>query len=139
MQYGVAAALQAFKDTAIAVTEQNAPRIGVLMGAGIGGLGTIEETQDAYNAAKSPKKISPFFIPSSIINMVSGHVSILCNLKGPNLAVVTACTTSTHAIGLAARLIQYRRRRRHDRGRRRNGDHAVGCGRLCAIPRALAA
>jgi 3-oxoacyl-[acyl-carrier-protein] synthase II len=107
MQYGVAAGLQAFKDTGLVVTDENSSRIGVLMGAGIGGLGTIEETEDAYNAAKSPKKISPFFIPSSIINMVSGHVSIMCNLKGPNLAVVTACTTSTHAIGLAARLIQY--------------------------------
>lgn len=107
MQYGVAAALQAFKDTGLDVTEENASRIGILMGAGIGGLGTIEETEDAYSGAMSPKKISPFFIPSSIINMVSGHVSIMCNLRGPNLAVVTACTTSTHAIGLAARLIQY--------------------------------
>jgi 3-oxoacyl-[acyl-carrier-protein] synthase II len=107
MQYGVAASLQAFKDAAISVTEENAPRIGVLVGAGIGGLYTIEETNEKYNEAKSPKKISPFFIPASIINMVSGHVSIMCNLKGPNLAVVTACTTSTHAIGLAARLIQY--------------------------------
>jgi 3-oxoacyl-[acyl-carrier-protein] synthase II len=107
MQYGVAAALQAFKDTAVTVTPENAPRIGVLMGAGIGGLSTIEETNEKYNEAKSPKKISPFFVPSSIINMISGHVSIMCNLKGPNLAVVTACTTSTHAIGLAARLIQY--------------------------------
>jgi len=107
MQYGVAASLQAFKDASLTVTDQNAPRIGVLVGAGIGGLFTIEETNEKYNEAKSPKKISPFFIPASIINMVSGHVSIMCNLKGPNLAVVTACTTSTHAIGLAARLIQY--------------------------------
>lgn len=107
MQYGVAAALQAFRDSAIVVTEENSSRIGVLVGAGIGGLHTIEETQDKYRESNSPKKISPFFIPSSIINMVSGHVSIMCNLKGPNLAVVTACTTSTHAIGLAARLIQY--------------------------------
>ena len=107
MQYGVAAALQAFKSAGIVVTDANADRIGVLMGAGIGGLGTIEDTSETYNVAKSPKKISPFFIPSSIINMISGHVSIMCNLKGPNLAVVTACTTSTHAIGLAARLIQY--------------------------------
>jgi 3-oxoacyl-[acyl-carrier-protein] synthase II len=107
MQYGVAAGLQAFRDTSIVVTDENSARIGVLMGAGIGGLGTIEETEDAYKGAMSPKKISPFFIPSSIINMVSGHVSIMCNLKGPNLAVVTACTTSTHAIGLAGRLIQY--------------------------------
>lgn len=107
MQYGVAAALQSFKDCGVTVTPENSPRIGVLMGAGIGGLSTIEETNEKYNEAKSPKKISPFFVPSSIINMISGHVSIMCNLKGPNLAVVTACTTSTHAIGLAARLIQY--------------------------------
>ncbi len=107
MQYGVAAALQAFKATGLTVTEENSGRIGVLMGAGIGGLDTIEDTNEKYNEAKSPKKISPFFIPSSIINMISGHVSIMCNLRGPNLAVVTACTTSTHAIGLAARLIQY--------------------------------
>jgi len=107
MQYGVSAALQAFKDTGLTVTPENSGRIGVLMGAGIGGLDTIEETNEKYNEANSPKKISPFFVPSSIINMISGHVSIMCNLKGPNLAVVTACTTSTHAIGLAARLIQY--------------------------------
>ncbi|HYM34517.1 MAG TPA: beta-ketoacyl-ACP synthase II [Steroidobacteraceae bacterium] len=107
MQYGVAAALQAFKDSAIIVTEENSSRIGALFGAGIGGLHTIEETHEKYSEAKSPKKISPFFIPASIINMVSGHVSIMCKLKGPNLAVVTACTTSTHAIGLAGRLIQY--------------------------------
>lgn len=111
MQYGVAAALQSFKDCGLAVTSENSHRIGVLMGAGIGGLGTIEDTNEKYNESpgpsKGPKKISPFFIPSSIINMISGHVSIMCNLKGPNLAVVTACTTSTHAIGLAARIIQY--------------------------------
>jgi 3-oxoacyl-[acyl-carrier-protein] synthase II len=107
MQYGVAAGLQAFKDTGLTITEENTSRIGVLMGAGIGGLHTIEDTNEKYNEAKSPKKISPFFVPSSIINMISGHVSMMCNLKGPNLAVVTACTTSTHAIGLAARLIQY--------------------------------
>jgi 3-oxoacyl-[acyl-carrier-protein] synthase II len=107
MHYGVSAALQSFKDSGIVATEENSSRIGVFMGAGIGGLHTIEVTNETYNEAKSPRKISPFFIPSSIINMISGHVSIMCNLKGPNLAVVTACTTSTHAIGLAARLIQY--------------------------------
>lgn len=107
MQYGVIAATQAFKDCGIVVTAENAARIGVAMGAGIGGLNTIEDSYEKYLETKSPKKISPFFVPSSIINMISGHVSINCGLTGPNLAVVTACTTSTHAIGLAARLIQY--------------------------------
>ena len=107
MQYGVAAALQAYRDSGLANAPADAERIGVLMGAGIGGLSTIEDSYEKFLEAKSPKKISPFFVPSSIINMISGHVSIMCGLKGPNLAVVTACTTSTHAIGLAARLIQY--------------------------------
>jgi len=107
MQYGVIAATQAFADSGIAVTPANAARMGVIMGAGIGGLNTIEDSYEKYLEAKTPRKISPFFIPSSIINLISGHVSINCGLQGPNLAVVTACTTSTHAIGLAARLIQY--------------------------------
>jgi 3-oxoacyl-[acyl-carrier-protein] synthase II len=108
MHYGFAAAADAFKDCGIVVTPQNAERIGVTMGAGIGGLHTIEENHDKYlDGGKSPRKISPFFIPGSIINMVSGHVSIQFKLTGPNLATVTACTTSTHAIGLAGRLIQY--------------------------------
>jgi 3-oxoacyl-[acyl-carrier-protein] synthase II len=107
MQYGVAAALQAYRDSGLTNAPADAERIGVLMGAGIGGLSTIEDSYEKFLEAKSPKKISPFFVPSSIINMISGHVSIMCGLKGPNLAVVTACTTSTHAIGLAARLIQY--------------------------------
>lgn len=108
MHYGYAAGFDAFKDSGIAVTETNAPRIGVVMGAGIGGLSTIEENQDKYRGANnSPKRISPFFIPGSIINMISGHLSINLKLTGPNLATVTACTTSTHAIGMAARLIQH--------------------------------
>jgi 3-oxoacyl-[acyl-carrier-protein] synthase II len=108
MHYGFAAAADAFKDSGIVVTPQNAERIGVTMGAGIGGLHTIEENHDKYlDGNKSPRKISPFFIPGSIINMISGHVSIQFKLTGPNLATVTACTTSTHAIGLAGRLIQY--------------------------------
>jgi 3-oxoacyl-[acyl-carrier-protein] synthase II len=107
MQYGVVAATQAFRDCGLAITAENAQRVGVTMGAGIGGLNTIEDSYEKFLEAKSPRKISPFFVPSSIINMISGHISINCGLKGPNLAVVTACTTSTHAIGLAARLIQY--------------------------------
>jgi 3-oxoacyl-[acyl-carrier-protein] synthase II len=77
------------------------------MGADIGGLNTIEENYEKYAETRSPKRISPFFVPGSIINMISGHVSIQFKLKGPNIATVTACTTSTHSIGLAARLIQY--------------------------------
>jgi 3-oxoacyl-[acyl-carrier-protein] synthase II len=107
MHYGYAAAADAIKDSAIAVSEANAHRIGVIMGAGIGGLDTIEENYRKYAETQSPKRISPFFVPGSIINMISGHVSIQFKLTGPNLATVTACTTSTHAIGLAMRLIQY--------------------------------
>lgn len=107
MHYGYAAAAQAIKDSGIEVTPENSPRIGVAMGAGIGGLHTIEENYEKYEETHSPKKISPFFVPGSIINMISGHVSINFKLTGPNIATVTACTTSTHAIGLAMRLIQY--------------------------------
>lgn len=108
MHYGYAAGFDAFKDCGIVVTEQNAQRIGVAMGAGIGGLDTIEDNYGKYlGANNSPKRISPFFVPGSIINMISGHLSINLKLTGPNIATVTACTTSTHAIGIAARLIQY--------------------------------
>jgi 3-oxoacyl-[acyl-carrier-protein] synthase II len=107
MQYGVVAGIQAMRDSGLAVTEANSGRIGVLMGSGMGGLESIEETYNKFLETHSPKKVSPFFIPASIINLVSGHLSIVFNLTGPNLAVATACTTSTHAIGLAARLIQY--------------------------------
>jgi 3-oxoacyl-[acyl-carrier-protein] synthase II len=97
-----------FKDCGIEVTPTNAERIGVAMGAGIGGLDTIEDNYGKYlGANNSPKRISPFFVPGSIINMISGHLSINLKLTGPNIATVTACTTSTHAIGIAARLIQY--------------------------------
>jgi 3-oxoacyl-[acyl-carrier-protein] synthase II len=107
MHYGYAAAAEAIKDSGIEVTPANSPRIGVAMGAGIGGLHTIEENYEKYVETHTPKKISPFFVPGSIINMISGHVSINFKLTGPNIATVTACTTSTHAIGLAMRLIQY--------------------------------
>ncbi len=107
MHYGYAAAADSIKDSGIAISEANAHRIGVIMGAGIGGLDTIEENYRKYAETQSPKRISPFFVPGSIINMISGHVSIQFKLTGPNLATVTACTTSTHAIGLAMRLIQY--------------------------------
>ncbi len=107
LHYGFAAASQALKDSGVVVTPENAARIGVIMGAGIGGLETIQANHEKLLEAKGPRKVSPFFVPGSIINMVSGHVSIHFGIKGPNLAVVTACTTSTHAIGLAARMIQY--------------------------------
>ena len=107
MQYGVVAGMQAMRDSGLTVTETNSDRIGVLMGSGMGGLESIEETYDKYLETHSPKKVSPFFIPASIINLVSGHLSIAFKLTGPNLAVATACTTSTHSLGLAMRLIQY--------------------------------
>jgi 3-oxoacyl-[acyl-carrier-protein] synthase II len=107
MQYGVVAGMQAMRDSGLQVTEANADRIGVLMGSGMGGLESIEEAYDRYMDTHSPKKVSPFFIPASIINLVSGHLSIAFKITGPNLAVATACTTSTHALGLAMRLIQF--------------------------------
>jgi len=106
IQYGVAAAEQAFQDSGIVVTAENEDRIGVAIGSGIGGLGLIEQNKDSF-AKSGPRKISPFFVPSTIINMISGHVSINKGLKGPNIAVTTACTTGTHSIGLGARMIQY--------------------------------
>ncbi|WP_370264238.1 beta-ketoacyl-ACP synthase II [Limnobacter sp.] len=106
MHYGLAAAIQAFKDSGLEVNEQNAERMGVSIGSGIGGLPMIEDTHsDLIN--KGYRRISPFFVPGSIINMISGHMSILYGLKGPNIAMVTACTTGTHSIGEAARIIEY--------------------------------
>ena len=105
--FGFAAAVQAVKDSGIEVTDENSPRIGVAIGAGIGGLSTIEENTEKWLDAKSPRKISPFFIPGSIINAAAGQVSIHYGMRGPNLALVTACTTSTHSIGIGARCIQY--------------------------------
>jgi 3-oxoacyl-[acyl-carrier-protein] synthase II len=106
IQYGIAAGTQALRDAGLEITETNAPRIGVAVGAGIGGLNTIEDTSIELHE-KGPRRVSPFFVPSSIINMVSGYLSIIFGLKGPNVACVTACTTATHNIGLAARMIQY--------------------------------
>ena len=106
IHYGLAAAMEAVADAGIEVTEQNAERIGVNIGSGIGGLPMIEDTHDDFLAG-GPRKISPFFIPGTIINMISGHLSIMYGFKGPNLAMVTACTTATHCIGDSARLIEY--------------------------------
>jgi 3-oxoacyl-[acyl-carrier-protein] synthase II len=107
MHYGVAAGIQAMSDSGIDMSKLNADRCGAVCGAGIGGLGTIEEEYGSYLKAGSPRKISPFFVPATIVNMISGHLSIKYGLKGPNLGIVTACTTSTHAIGLGMRTIQY--------------------------------
>jgi len=106
LHYGVAAGMQAIRDAGLVVTEKNAERIGVSIGSGIGGLLGIEKNYDAYNKG-GPRKISPFFAPASIINMISGNLSIMYGLKGPNIAMVTACTTGTHSIGEAARIIAY--------------------------------
>jgi 3-oxoacyl-[acyl-carrier-protein] synthase II len=106
IHYGIAAAAQAIADSGLVVTEQNAERIGVAIGSGIGGLPGIEKNYQAFKDG-GPRKISPFFVPSSIINMISGNLSIMFGMKGPNIAIVTACTTGTHNIGAAARMIQY--------------------------------
>ena len=106
VQYGMAAGIQAVTDAGLEVTEQNAERIGVSIGSGIGGLGTIERNYEAYMKG-GPRKISPFFVPSAIINMISGNLSIRYGFKGPNIALVSACATATHSIGDAARHIIY--------------------------------
>ena len=106
IHYGMAAGIQAFKDSGLEVTPANAERIGVNIGSGIGGLPMIEDTHTTYLQG-GPRKISPFFIPGTIINMISGNLSIMFGLKGPNIAVVTACTTGLHAIGISARTIAY--------------------------------
>lgn len=106
IQYGLAASIDAIKDAGIEVTEQNAERIGVNIGSGIGGLPMIEDTHNDY-VAGGARKISPFFVPGTIINMISGNLSIMYGFKGPNLSMVTACSTATHCIGDSARLIEY--------------------------------
>lgn len=106
IHYGIAAGTQALLDSGLEVTEENAFRIGVSMGSGIGGIGSIE-TQHAIYEKSGPRRISPFFVPSAIINMVSGNLSIMHGLKGPNMAIATACASGTHSIGDSARMIQY--------------------------------
>lgn len=106
IHYGLAAGIQALDDSGIEVTDENAERIGVAIGSGIGGLPTIEKNRDSFVAGGS-RKISPFFVPSSIVNMVSGNLSIMRGLKGPNISIVSACTTGAHNIGDAARMISY--------------------------------
>jgi 3-oxoacyl-[acyl-carrier-protein] synthase II len=106
IHFGMAAGIQALQDSGLVVSEENADRIGVMVGSGIGGLPMIEATKEEYTA-RGPRRISPFFVPASIINMISGDLSIKFGLRGPNMAIVTACTTGLHCIGAAARLIEY--------------------------------
>ena len=106
IHYGIAAGVQAFRDSGLEITDENAPRIGVSVGSGIGGLPGIEKGRDSL-VNGGPRKVSPFFVPSNIINMVSGNLSIMIGAKGPNTAIVTACSSATHSIGDAARMIIY--------------------------------
>ncbi|WP_105902373.1 beta-ketoacyl-ACP synthase II [Vibrio gangliei] len=106
IQYGIAAGIQAFNDSGLEVTEENATRIGVAVGSGIGGIGIIEEASHVLRD-KGPRRMSPFFVPSTIVNMIAGHLSIMKGLRGPNIAISTACTTGLHNIGHAARMIAY--------------------------------
>jgi 3-oxoacyl-[acyl-carrier-protein] synthase II len=106
IHFGMAAGIQALQDSGLVVSEENADRIGVMIGSGIGGLPMIEATKEEYDG-RGPRRISPFFVPASIINMISGDLSIKFGLRGPNMAIVTACTTGLHCIGAAARLIEY--------------------------------
>jgi 3-oxoacyl-[acyl-carrier-protein] synthase II len=105
--YGAACAMQAMKDSGLEITEANAERIAVCVGSGIGGIGTIYDNCVALDQSKTPKKVSPFFVPSGIVNMVAGFISIQLGIKGPNFSPVSACTTSAHSIGLGARMIAY--------------------------------
>ncbi len=104
MQFGLVAGIQAMRDSGLEVTDENRDRIGVAVGSGIGGIVTIETCHDVVNS-RGPAKVSPFFVPSCIINMIAGHLSIMYGLQGPNIAITTACTTGTHNIGFGARLI----------------------------------
>ncbi|ELE8118513.1 beta-ketoacyl-ACP synthase II [Vibrio fluvialis] len=106
IQYGIAAGIQALDDSGLVITEENAPRVGVAIGSGIGGLDLIETGHQAL-MEKGPRKVSPFFVPSTIVNMVAGNLSIMRGLRGPNIAISTACTTGLHNIGHAARMIAY--------------------------------
>jgi 3-oxoacyl-[acyl-carrier-protein] synthase II len=106
IQFGIAAGIEAFKDSGIEINDNNSERIGVSVGSGIGGINLIESTSDVFDEG-GVRKVSPFFIPGTIINMISGNLSIMLNLKGPNVSIVTACTTGTHSIGDAARMIEY--------------------------------
>lgn len=133
MHYGIAACKQAISNSGFEVTEQNSARIGVAFGSGIGGIETIEVNVTKFlESGRSPRRISPFFIPGSIINMVAGHVSIAYGLMGPNLSLVTACTTATHNIGVAARCIAYGDAEIMVAGGSEMATTALGLGGFCA-------
>ncbi|MFV8782743.1 beta-ketoacyl-ACP synthase II [Microbulbifer sp. SA54] len=106
LQFGLSAGIQAMEDSGLEITESNAPRVGACIGSGMGGIAAIENNAMLI-AEKGPRRVSPFFVPGAIINMVAGNLSIKYGMKGPNLSTTTACTTGTHAIGLGMRTIQY--------------------------------
>ncbi|MDU2722856.1 MAG: beta-ketoacyl-ACP synthase II [Enterobacter hormaechei] len=106
IQYGIVAGVQAMQDSGLEITEENATRIGAAIGSGIGGLGLIEENHTSLMNG-GPRKISPFFVPSTIVNMVAGHLTIMFGLRGPSISIATACTSGVHNIGQAARIIAY--------------------------------
>ena len=130
MHYGMGAGIQAVADSGLDFAKENGDRCGAIMGSGIGGLAGIEDEAITWERTHNPKKTSPFYIPSTIGNMVAGHLSIRFGLRGPNLGVVSACTTSTHAIGLAMRCHPVRRRGHHHRRWLRVRHHADRAGRL---------
>ncbi len=131
IQLGIVAGKEALDDSGLEVTESNAHRIGVAIGSGIGGLGTIERNHDAFLAGGA-RKISPFLIPGAIINMISGNLSIMYGLKGPNIALVTACATATHSIGDASRIIEYGDADVMVAGGAENASTPLGIGGFCA-------
>lgn len=106
IQYGIAAGMQAMQDAGLEITEANASRIGAAIGSGIGGLGLIEENHSSL-VNGGPRKISPFFVPSTIVNMIAGHLTIMYGMRGPSISIATACTSGVHNIGHAARIIAY--------------------------------
>ena len=131
IQYGIASAIQAIDDSGIEITESLAPRAGVAMGSGIGGIENIENNHQVM-LNRGPRKVNPFVIPGSIINMISGNISIKYGLKGPNIALVTACTTGTHSIGYAARIIAYGDADVMIAGGAEHGSSPLGMAGFCA-------
>lgn len=131
IQYGIAAGVQAMRDAGLEITEANAERAGVAIGSGIGGLQSIEDCKATIDE-KGPRRVSPFFVPGSIINMIAGNLSIMYGMKGPNIAITTACTTATHNIGVAARMIQYGDADIMLAGGAEKASTPVGLGGFCA-------
>ncbi|MES7153634.1 beta-ketoacyl synthase N-terminal-like domain-containing protein, partial [Cutibacterium acnes] len=132
IHYGVAASLMAMEDAGLKVDESNADRIGALIGSGIGGILGIEEQAIKYHEG-GPRKISPFYVPSTIINMLPGQVSLLTGIKGPNFSAVSACATSNHSIGVAMRMIQYGDADVMLAGGAERGSSPTSMGGFCAM------